>query len=533
LTLLVYESGRLDGVAAMATNRESRDRAFFLSESTADYCDIVSEPEIRPAVLAAVLAEMQNRRVRDIVLANVPSESHTLRTIKEVADSHGFHLHERPAYDCRVISLRDEDQRHAVLQSVLRKEREKRGLNKLRQLGSIHITHLSKGQLEIALHSIFSAQISRFFATGRFSPLIREPRRCFLIELGRLLGSTGWLKVSQIEVNGRPVAWNYGFRFGDSWFWYLPTFDMQWEEWSPGTCLLRLLTEEACADSSVRRLDLGLGDEAYKDRFANSISSTRYLQLSGSIPGHLSTTVRHGLAAAARRFSFVDKRLRGGKDFFLGVKSRIDRRGVAATVKHALIRAKRSVASMDEIAFFKASEMQVSESESTALHSLGWQDIAIAAMNNADDNETLQYLVRCAKRLRQGRAAGYFLQNESTQGPAHLVWVDSYDGFHLSEINSSLESIDSDAAIIFDCWTPVAQRGHGNYTRAIQWTAARLQRQQKQVWIFSAVENESSVRAILKAGFVYNFSMVRRRTLWRTTVSRSEVTGRQTVSLAN
>jgi CelD/BcsL family acetyltransferase involved in cellulose biosynthesis len=522
LTLLVYESGRLGGVAAMATNRESPDTASFLTASTADYCDIVSEPETRGAVLAAVLEEMNKRSVRDLVLANVPSESHTLRAITAVASSHGFHLHERPAYDCGVISLGDKEQRHDVLQSVVRKEREKRGLKKLGQLGPIQIAHLSTEQeLEIGMESIFTAQISRFLATNRLSPLIRPQRRLFLIELGRLLTPAGWLKVSQLEVNGRPVAWNYGFRFFDSWFWYLPTFQVQYEESSPGSCLLRLLTEEACADPSVKRLDLGLGDEAYKERFSNAVFSTRYVQLSKSLPRHLANVGRNWLAASSKRFPVMEKQLRGSREWLRGLQSRVGKAGVFATATYALTRAKRSVVSEDEVAFFEAPQMKMSENESVTLSPLGWEHIASAAMNNAEDEQTLEYLVRCAQRLRQGRATGYFLQGRGTQ-PSHFLWVDLYDGFHLSEINSRLESSDPSAAIIFDCWTPVAQRGQGNYATAIRLAAAYLQKQQRQVWIFSAARNESSVRGILKAGFVYRFSLARSRTLFHTTLSRHE-----------
>lgn len=521
LTFLVHESGQLRGVAAMATNRELPDTAFFLAASTADYCDIVSAPETRAAVLAAVLEEMNKLNVRHLVLANVPSESHTLRAITAIARSHRFHLHERPAYDCGVISLGDKEQRQSVLQSVLRKEREKRGLKKLGQLGPIHITHLSTEQLETGMELIFTAQISRFLATNRLSPLIRPQRRFFLTELGRLLSPAGWLKVSQLEVNGRPVAWNYGFRFFDSWFWYLPTFQNQYEESSPGSCLLRLLTEEACADPSVKRLDLGLGDETYKERFSNAVCSTRHLQLSKSMTRHLINVGRHWLAASAGRFPILEKQLRSGRDLYRGLQSRIGKTGIVATATHALTRAKRSVVSENEVAFFEGSQMKLSESESVALSPLGWENIASAAMNNADDEQTLEYLVRCAQRLRRGQATGYLLQGPGTQ-PSHFLWVDLYDGFHLSEINSRLESSDPSATMIFDCWTPRAQRGHGNYATAIRSAAAYLQKQQRQVWIFSVAGNESSLRGILKAGFVYRFSLVRRRTLCRTTLARRE-----------
>jgi CelD/BcsL family acetyltransferase involved in cellulose biosynthesis len=519
LTFLVYESGRLVGVAAMAIHRESPDTTFFLTASTADYCDIVSEPESRAAVLTAVLAEMNKLGVRNLIFANVPSESNTLRAIAAVARSNHFHVHERPAYDCGVISLGDKEQRNTILQSVARKEREKRGLKKLGQLGTIHLAHLSAEQLETGLESIFTAQISRFLATNRLSPLIRPQRRFFLTELGRLLSSAGWLMVSQLEVNGRPVAWNYGFRFFDSWFWYLPTFQIEYEDSSPGSCLLRLLTEQVCADESVKRLDLGLGDETYKERFSNAISSTRHVQLSKSMPHHLASVVRYWLAASAGKLPSMDKWLRGGRDRLRTLKDRIGKTGVVATATYALTRSKRKVVSEDEVAVFEAPPMKVSENERLILNPLGWEQIAAAAMNNADDEQTLEYLVRCAQRLRQGRATGYFLQEQGQQ-PSHFLWVDKYDGFHLSEIDSKLEASDPSAAMIFDCWTPLAQRGHGRYAMAIRLAAAHLQKQQRQVWIFSATRNESSLRGILKAGFVYRYSLVRSRILWHTTLSR-------------
>jgi CelD/BcsL family acetyltransferase involved in cellulose biosynthesis len=518
LTFLVHESGRLAGVAAMATNRESPDTAFFLTASTADYCDIVSEPETRGAVLAAVLEEIQTLRVRNLVFANVPAESHTLRAITAAARSLRLHLHERPAYDCGIIILGGKEQRQAVLESVVRKEREKRGLKKLGQFGPIHLAHLSKEQLDTGLESIFAAHISRFLATNRLSPLIRPERRFFLSELTRLLSSAGWLKVSQLDVNGRPVAWNYGFRFFDCWFWYLPTFQIQYEESSPGSCLLRLITEEACADPSVERLDLGLGDEAYKERFSNAICSTRYVQLSKSMPRHLANVGRHWLAASSKRFPVMEKQLRMGRDLFWRLQSRIGKTGIVATAMHALTGAKRRFVFEDELVFFEAPRME-SENESVTLSPLGWEEIASAALNNADDEPTLEYLVRCAQRLRQGRATGYFLRGGGTE-PSHFLWVGLYDGFHLSEFNSRLESNDPNAAMIFDCWTPAAQRGRGNYAKAIRLAAAYLQTQQRQVWIFSAAKNESSVRGILRAGFTYRFSLVRSRRLWHTALSR-------------
>jgi CelD/BcsL family acetyltransferase involved in cellulose biosynthesis len=532
LTFLVHEFGELRGVAAMAVTRESLHSAFFLTASTADYCDILSAPEARPAVFAALLDEMNKRSIRDLVFANVPAESNTLQAIAAAAPSRGFHIHDRPGYDCGIIALGDDEQRRSVLQSVMRKEHEKRGLKKLGRLGPVQVTHLvaqfnaekNAKELESALEPIFAAQILRFLATNRVSPLTYSPRRHFLTELARLMSSAGWLKISQLEVGGKPVAWNYGFRFFDSWFWYLPTFQMQYEESSPGSCLLRLLTEEACADPSVKRLDLGLGGEAYKERFSSAVSSTRYVKLSKSRTRHLLTVGRNKLAASAEKLPILDRQLRGGREVFHSIKTRMNQMGLAAITTRTLTKVKRTVTSEDEIAFFEAPHIEISDG-SAVLKALTWGDIAPAALHSADDDQTLKYLGRCAQRMRDRSATGYFLPGQQAQ-PAHFLWLRSYDGFVLSEIDSTLESNHASAMrmMIFDCWTPAAQRGHGHYTTAIRLAAAEIQKQQKQAWIFSATSNKSSIRGIIKAGFVYRFSLVRSRKLFHTTMSRREDT---------
>jgi CelD/BcsL family acetyltransferase involved in cellulose biosynthesis len=521
LTFLFYDSLNLVGVAAMAANRESPNEIFFLTASTADYCDIVSEPQIRSAVLDAFVNATNRIGILTLILANIPADSHTLLAIGPIARAHEFHLHQRPSYDCGIISLGDHEQRQVVLQSVVRKERERRGLKKLAQLGPIRLVHLGMEQSETGLEPIFNAQISRFLVTNRLSPLLRPDRLLFLRELAKLLGLAGWLKISQLEVNGQPIAWNYGFRFSDNWFWYLPTFQAQFEDSSPGSCLLRLIIEEACGDRSVGRLDLGLGDEAYKARFTNATSATRYVQLSKSTPRHLAVVGRHRLAAFAETYPAMEKRIRATREMFRTIQNSVHKIGALATVTHALKRVRRFVSYKSEVAFFQAPQIEVLGNDSHALRPLTWKEIASAAIRYSEDDQTLSYLMRAAQRLRRGGATGYFLQGDGPD-PCHFLWTDSYNDFYLSEISSKIESEDPQALMLFDCWTPVSQRGHGHYARAIRMAAAHFQEQQRTVWIFSAANNESSLIGILKAGFVYRFSLLRSKTIWQSKLSRHE-----------
>lgn len=524
LLFLMYDSGQLTGVVALAVDPNAPRAAFFLTSSTADYCDVVSTPATRKAVLLALLQEIKNLGLSDLVLANVPANSATLKELPDVAGSNHFYLTSRTAYSCGVVQLEGVEQRESLLRTLATRSREKRALKKLSTLGAVKVVHLTEPeQIGESLESIVSAQISRFLASNRVSPLVGPERRTFLRQLSDLLSHSGWLKISQLEIDGQPVAWNYGFRFGGSWFWYLPTFQMEYEHVSPGSCLLRLMVEEGARDASLRWLDLGLGDEPYKERFANKTRETRYVRLSRGFPRHVASLVRQQVTSAAARFPEFGDGLRETRDLFQTAANRVRETGVVATARYSIQKAVKPIASRDEVLLFEAPELQPSDDQAVQLHPLTREHLVEASISNAGDAHTLRYLMRCARRLTEPGASGFLLQDE-TGRPIHFLWITSYDGFHLEEIGHNLEPISSTAAMIFDCWTPVANRGRGYYAAAIRRAAANLGRENRAAWIFSAAKNVSSLRGILKAGFVFRFSLVRRYRLGRSTMTRHKST---------
>jgi CelD/BcsL family acetyltransferase involved in cellulose biosynthesis len=523
LLFLMYDSGQLAGVVALAVDPNAPRVAFFLTSSTADYCDIVSAPANRKAVLLALLQEFKNLGLSDLVLANVPANSVTLKELPVVAGSNHFYLTSRAAYSCGVVQLDREDQRETVLRTLATHGREKRALRKLATLGEVKVIHLTEpDQIGVSLESIVSAQISRFLASNRVSPLVGPERRTFLRQLSDLLSHSGWLKISQLEIDGQAVAWNYGFRFGGSWFWYLPTFQMEYEHVSPGSCLLRLMVEEGARDASLRWLDLGLGDEPYKNRFANNTRETRYVHLSRGFQRHVASLARQTLTTTADRFPQLGNKLRQARDFSMLIASRIYETGVVATARYTIQKAIGPVASQDEVLLFESPELQP-ENQSIQLLPLTREHLVEASISNAGDPHTLRYLMRCANRLTEPGPSGYLVQDE-TGRPIHFVWITNYAGFRLAEIGHNLEPSSPNAAMIFDCWTPALHRGRGHYAAAIRQAAANLRRESRPAWIFSGAKNVSSLRGILKAGFEYRFSLVRRWRFGRATVTRHDTT---------
>ena len=77
----------------------------------------------------------------------------------------------------------------------------------------------------------------------------------------------GWLRLWIAELNGRPAAAWYGFRFGGADWFYQQGRDPAFERTSVGFVLTAHALREAVRDG-MREYKLLLGDEDYKGRFA-------------------------------------------------------------------------------------------------------------------------------------------------------------------------------------------------------------------------------------------------------------------------
>jgi hypothetical protein len=275
----------------------------------------------------------------------------------------------------------------------------------------------------------------------------------------------------------------------------------------------------------VQWLDLGLGDESYKRRFANNVRQTRYVHLSSGFPRHAAAAARQMLSNLASRSTQVADKLRGARAFYQAASERVQRRGVSGVAQQSLRRAARTLASEDEVLLFEADELDASAEPLVPLLPLTREHLASAAIANPRDPHTLRYLMRCARRLAQSGSSGFLLPDAEGQ-LVHFLWIDRFDGFHLAEIDHTIEPSFPEAAMIFDCWTPVAHRGRGNYAAALRSAAAALSREGRNAWIFSGAGNQSSWRGIVKAGFTYRFSFVR-----RTRFGISSVTPRYTTTV--
>ena len=514
LIFLAYdEQASLSGVAALATTRAG-DQASFLCATTGDYCDFLSLPGQQSAFVVEVLAELKKQGIRNITLTNLPADSPTVVAIRQGAKQYHYHRFARTAYVCAQVSLGELERGEGGKPLLPRKKMVRRFLNAMGREAPVRIAHArSWDAVEPILPQFMQTHVARFLFTQRISNMARAERRAFLTELAKLLSGSGWLALTRLLSGEKALAWNYGFQFHGTLFWYQPTFDSDLEKYSPGFCLLTKLIEEAADNPALQTVDMGLGAEEYKERFANHTRETLYVTLKSSAGAHLREIVRNRASAIVQRSPKVETATRAAVARIRLAQENYRRGGMGQTASSLGKRLRGLLWSETEVYFYEWSDPTPPDPGQVKLQPLNLDQLAAATSRYVDDPATLTYLLRSAHRLREGTAEGFALV-DTAGNPVHFAWTCAFDGFFLTELNTKVDAPRPDCVMLFDCWTPPAERGHGHYGQAVALIAKEVKVRGKRPWIFSAGSNTSSVHGLEKSGFKRRYTVVRQRSLW-------------------
>ena len=520
ILMFAYEGEKLAGVAALATDPTEKTTSFLCSTS-ADYCDLLSHPDLRAELLDAVLVELCREGLPTLVLTSVPSDSATIQALRSVARKHGHHLFVRPTAVCAQVELGAEGERIKLKTALSKKKIFRHSMNSLGREGPVSFSHLTTWEaIEPVLTSFSVAHIARFLAMGRVSNVVSAQRRVFLSTLARLLSESGWMVVSRMLVADRAVAWNYGFQFQGKWFWYQPTFDTSYERLSPGYCLLNKIISEACDQTEIRVIDLGLGAEGYKERFANGARTTLHATLMKSLGRHTREALRYHTAQAVKSVPGAESAARAVLRYVGGAWPRFKEGGIPAFAERGAKKVVSWLNSSEEFIFYNWVDNQQEprsegSSEELTLRPIDLEMLAIAAMSYENEEDTLSYLIRSARRLHSKTTQGLALIDAGNT-PVHFCWVADFEGFEMKELKTRLSAPSQNAAMICNCWTPQSKRGREYFGTALSLAARHVAESGKAPWIFSAGTDRLSRQSIERAGFEKRYSVICKKTLaWK------------------
>ncbi len=498
LLFLAYEGDTLVGVVALTTDAGAGNISF-LSSITADYCDFISAPEFRPQFVEAVLAALRKRNCRTLIFASVPADSATARALTAVTKRDYFTFL-RPGYLCAQVAIDTTERRKYAQQSSRRR------LHRFQKASerdpSVTIKNItSSDEIGDAFNDFAKAHVARFLSNGQISNLALAARRNFLIQVSRLF-SSGSVVLSRLMFAGRAVAWNFGFQYGGSWFWYQPTFDTGFYKKSPGVWLLTAIVEQACESSKIDRVDLGLGAEGYKERLANSSRQTLHITMSRSLLKHLAAMCRYKVACRLKSAPVLDSLIRQAKKRFTSLRSLFRDERVIKSLSTSAQYIRRALSGRP-ILFYEWEEIKLSR-DANRIVPIDLNLLAEAAMHYEGDSDTLNYLLYAAN-LTTAKLSGFALIDENGI-PGSFFWTRHVDVTGIPHSEDPPNTSGSESTLIWNYWIPVSMRAGSYAARALSFLAAHLRASETQPWI--TIPSYDGVRAkeVTDAGFVYRFS---------------------------
>lgn len=243
---------------------------FFAGSGGSDYLDFIGEfPGYD--VLADVLVKAVEL-VPGFVgfrFYHVPDKSRSGLALQQVAGSLGLICYDEgdtpaPAIDLRNVGI-----------AVTRKKSLMRHQRFFEREGDLSIQHFSAGKdILPRLEAFFEQHIARWAVTPYPSLFLDPIQRQFYEALAKSAGRNPWLRFTEISWNDVPIAFHFGFRYGNTYMWYKPSFAIEFSKRSPGEVLMRNLLLEAL-EEGAEVFDLGLGGEAFKQRFATETPTVR------------------------------------------------------------------------------------------------------------------------------------------------------------------------------------------------------------------------------------------------------------------
>jgi CelD/BcsL family acetyltransferase involved in cellulose biosynthesis len=259
--------GDVAGVIAMARERGRGGALRFPGAALGDRFVPAAAPADEAEVAAAAFSAFDDAGIAApmTILHRVDADGDWPTAVAERPGRRRAVIEQSPA-ELLYISTADLDwDGYLATRSQKFRQRVARGLDKaLAKEHSYEVRESDASTLEADLATLFRLHDLRHAET---SSIAADRDRAFIAEFSRRAAAAGWLRLRLLEIEGEPVAAFLGWRIGGRYAIYQSGFDPAWQRFSVGALLL-VHTVRAGIEEGAEEVDMLLGEEAYKQRFA-------------------------------------------------------------------------------------------------------------------------------------------------------------------------------------------------------------------------------------------------------------------------
>ena len=234
--------------------------------NTLDMIGDVSDPELLDAILLTAARNVD--RFVGLRFYFVPDTSRTGCFLKEAAGRLGWECFIEDDQPSPIIDLQ---RRPDLALACTRKRTMLRRENQLRREGTLAVHHFRNADDVLPQLGVFFDQhVERWADTETPSKFRDAHHRESFRQRTEELTHSGQLRFSRLDWKGRPIAFHRGSCYQGHYKYGRTTYAKEMAGYSPGTVLMRHLLLDAIQEGA-HTFDFGLGDEAYKYRYATDV----------------------------------------------------------------------------------------------------------------------------------------------------------------------------------------------------------------------------------------------------------------------
>ncbi|HXA75814.1 MAG TPA: GNAT family N-acetyltransferase [Candidatus Acidoferrales bacterium] len=519
-TPVALRDGKVVGILPLV-RQEAQLR--FLGEPGSDYNDVLCEGAETPRILEALLdalCGMPGKLWRTATLENVPEHSLLLTHMSDLPGRWQRRFATTPGHLCPTVVL-DEENREATLRAILDQKEPRQHETKLQKLGKLTFRHIEdREEVRRHLPLFFEQHIQRWAMTADGDSRFRgEQSRVFYEALVEELDPRNDLRFAVMEIDGRPIAYHFGFQLDGKFIHYKPTFDINlWKE-SPGQVMNRSLFSYA-KSVGVREFDFTIGNEVYKSRFANQSRRNFTVRLYRPGPRNFAarklSLLRQRFDKGQRPFALL-KTLRSTVRSVLKRARGLERRGGPLTLfGKALVATFRTVLfASDRVFLFSSEQGDPSELDTAPCppdSSLGLVAATLGDLANCSVAEP-EPLDRSQLQAARGRLKKGDVPYVTYAGNklVCLAWIGTRNNLSPLEVDLNCQvPLPRPAAVIYDLWFPASLREKAD-PRMLRAMVSLSHRKGLDAWIYCNDGDVVLRKSIEAAGFLMRYRVERTR----------------------
>jgi CelD/BcsL family acetyltransferase involved in cellulose biosynthesis len=266
--LLLIVAQENDGIVALAPFYAKRYEIGLIGSGVSDWLDLIGNARDDEVVCALLATAREHAPASaEFDFNPVPARRGRAAQLDEAARRLGMKRWLKRA----PVPIIDMAGNPGVAEAGTRKKSSLRHERLLRRSGTLEIEHLSDGRaIGCHLEAFFEQHNARWAGNHEGSAFDDAPNRAFIARLSEISATSRWLRFTRVLLDGRPVAFHFGFFYRGRYSWWRPSFDIELARYSPGEVLLRHVLFAAIDEGSTV-FDFGSGDMPYKLRFATEI----------------------------------------------------------------------------------------------------------------------------------------------------------------------------------------------------------------------------------------------------------------------